>query len=160
MYKTQIDIPEKTRTSVIEILQKRLADSIDLQLQCKQAHWNVKGPAFIALHELFDKMTDEVEEYVDTLAERITQLGGIAEGVVDAVAKRTKIPPYNVAATDSHEHLIALSKSFAVYCKHVREGIDQCDELHDKDAADIFTEISRGADKSLWFLEAHLQGKI
>src|SRR5260370_507612 len=80
MFKTKNDIPEATRVKVVELLNARLADCIDLQTQIKQAHWNVKGPNFIALHELFDKINEEVEDYVDDIAERAAQLGGVAEG--------------------------------------------------------------------------------
>jgi starvation-inducible DNA-binding protein len=90
MYKTKIDLSEKTRRNVILILNDRLADAIDLQSQVKQAHWNVKGPNFIALHELFDKISDVVLEQIDEIAERVTSLGGTAEGTVAVAAKRTR----------------------------------------------------------------------
>src|SRR6476660_9131375 len=94
MYPTRNDLPESARTKLVELLNARLADAIDLQTQCKQAHWNVKGPEFIALHKLFDEVNEEVEDYVDLLAERIVQLGGIAEGTIGAVAKRTALIDY------------------------------------------------------------------
>jgi starvation-inducible DNA-binding protein len=73
-------LPEAIRVEVISLLNQRLAACIDLQLQCKQAHWNVKGPTFIALHELFDKIDEDVENYSDLLAERVVQLGGTPAG--------------------------------------------------------------------------------
>lgn len=156
MYKTRNDLPEATRTKVNEILAARLADSIDLQTQLKQAHWNVKGPNFIALHELFDKITEEVEDYVDDIAERIVQLGGTTAGTARQVARASSLPDYPSAVT-GHDHVEAVASVLAAYGQKVRHGIDQAAELRDADTADLFTEVSRGVDKWLWFVEAHLQ---
>lgn len=157
MHKTQNDLPEKTRTKVSDLLNARLADAIDLRGQAKHAHWNVKGPNFIALHKLFDDVADQLEEYIDEMAERITALGGLADGLVGSVAKRTQAPAYPAAIVSGREHVEAMSKSLAAFGKSVREAIDAADEWQDKDTADLFTEVSRGVDKYLWFVEAHLQ---
>lgn len=156
MYQTKNDIPEKTRSMLVELLNARLADSVDLMHQAKEAHWNVKGPSFIALHKLFDEIVDSAEEYMDLIAERVVQLGGAAEGTVQVVAQRTTLTPYPVAVSAQRDHVEALSSALAVYGKGARKAIDESDELGDKDTADIFTEISRGVDKYLWFVEAHL----
>jgi starvation-inducible DNA-binding protein len=157
LYATKNDLPEATRTKIIALCNARLADAVDLQTQVKQAHWNVKGPGFIALHELFDKINEDVEEYVDLTAERLVQLGGTAEGTARMVVKASKLPEYPAGIAAGHEHVDALSTVLAAYGKLARAAIDEADKLADKDTADIFTEISRGADKWLWFLEAHLQ---
>jgi starvation-inducible DNA-binding protein len=158
LYATKNDLPESTRTEAIALLNQRLADCIDLQTQCKQAHWNVKGPTFIALHKLFDEINEEVEEYVDLLAERVVQLGGVAEGTVGVVAGRTSLPDYPLALSRGSEHVAVLSDALAAFGRGARVGIDEMDELGDADSADILTEISRGVDKWLWFVEAHQQG--
>ncbi len=158
MIPTKNDLPEKTRVAVVELLQARLLDAVDLQTQTKQAHWNVKGPNFIALHELFDKVNEDVEEYVDELAERIVQLGGYAESGIRAVAKGTTLPEYP-RLTKGHDHVEALSNALAIFGKAVRAGIDAADHAGDKDTADLFTEISRGVDKWLWFVESHLRAE-
>jgi starvation-inducible DNA-binding protein len=159
MYKTKIDLSEKVRRNVIVILNDRLAEAIDLQSQVKQAHWNVKGPHFIALHELFDKISDAALEYIDDIAERITSLGGTAEGTVAVAAKRSKLKNYPLSITAGKDHLFYLSTQLAAFGKGVRTAIDDTDELGDKDTADLFTGISREVDKYLWFVEAHLQDK-
>src|SRR6202000_1948506 len=159
MYKTKIDIPEKLRRSVIVILNDRLADAIDLQSQVKQAHWNVKGPHFIALHELFDKISDAVLEQIDEIAERITSLGCTAEGTVAVAAKRSKLKNSPLSTTAGKDHLYYLSTQISVYGKAIRTAITDTDELGDADTADLFTGISRDVDKYLWFIEAHLQDK-
>ncbi|HKV98149.1 MAG TPA: DNA starvation/stationary phase protection protein Dps [Gammaproteobacteria bacterium] len=157
MYTTKNSFPEKSRTQAIGILQQNLADATDLMHQAKQAHWNVKGPSFIALHELFDKIADASAEYADLIAERIMQFGGSAEGTVRMAAKRSHLPEYPLNITQGREHVQALSQALANFGESVRHAIDQADELGDKDTADIFTEISRGVDKYLWFVEAHNQ---
>jgi starvation-inducible DNA-binding protein len=159
MYKTKIDLSEKTRRNIIVILNDRLSDAIDLQSQVKQAHWNVKGPHFIALHELFDKISDAMLEQVDEIAERITSLGGTAEGTVAVAARRSKLKNYPLSITSGRDHLLYLSTQLSVYGKSVRGGIDSTAELGDADTADLFTQLSRAIDKYLWFLEAHLQDK-
>ena len=156
MFNTRNDLPKTTRVKVIDLLDARLADAIDLQTQLKQAHWNVKGPNFIALHELFDKINEAVEDYVDDLAERAVQLGGTAHGTARQVAKRSSLPEFP-AVTDGRAHVEAVATVLAAFGKLARAGIDQADKLGDKDTADLFTEISRGTDKWLWFVEAHLQ---
>ena len=159
MFKTKNDLPEATRVKAVELLNARLADCIDLQTQTKQAHWNVKGPNFITLHELFDKINEEVEDYVDDIAERAVQLGGVAEGTARTVAKRSTLPEYPAKAADGRSHVEALSSALAVFGTSVRKGIDQANELGDLDTADLFTEVSRGIDKWLWFVEAHLHAE-
>jgi starvation-inducible DNA-binding protein len=159
MYPTKNDLPETSRSKLIELLNARLADAIDLQTQCKQAHWNVKGPNFIALHELFDKVNEDVEEYVDSIAERAVQLGGTAEGTARSVAKRSTLTEYPAKGANGRDHVEALSSALASFGHLARHAIDQSNELKDADTADLFTEISRGVDKWLWFVEAHLQAE-
>ncbi len=152
------DVPESTRGQVIDLLNQRLADAIDLELQSKQAHWNVKGPQFIALHKLFDEIHAAADEYVDLLAERIVQLGGVAEGITAIVAERSELPQYPINISSGEEHVWALSNALASFGERIRRAIDETDELGDTDATDICTEISRGVDKWLWFVEAHADG--
>ncbi|WP_293895144.1 DNA starvation/stationary phase protection protein Dps [Flavobacterium sp.] len=151
------DLPERVRMEVAALLQDRLADCIDLKLQAKQAHWNVKGPNFIALHELFDEIAEETEAYVDLIAERIVQFGGVAEGTVRAVAARSSMPEYPLATIHWHKHVEELSHALAYFGELARQAIERATKLADADTADIFTEISRGIDKYLWMVEAHLQ---
>ena len=157
MYETRNDLSKKTRQQVIELMNSRLADAIDLKTQTKQAHWNVKGPSFIALHELFDQIAASVEEYGDLIAERVVQLGGKAAGTARIVAQRSSLEEYPAEIGDESEHVEALANALAAFGKTCRQAIDLTSELGDADAADIFTEISRGIDKYLWFVEAHGQ---
>jgi starvation-inducible DNA-binding protein len=159
MFKTKNDLSESIRFKAIELLNDRLADCKDLQTQVKQGHWNVKGPNFISLHLLFDKINDDVEEYVDEIAERAVQLGGVAEGTARMVARRSSLAEYPASAVDGRSHVEALSSALAAFGAAARKAIDQSNDLGDLDTADLFTEVSRGIDKWLWFVEAHLQAE-
>src|SRR5260370_19152400 len=128
-YQTLNDLPATTRDQVIDLLNERLADAIDLQLQSKQAHWNVKGPQFIALHKLFDEINEAVEEYVDLLAERVAQLGGIAEGTGAIIAERSELPQYPINISTGHEHRWALSNALATLRQRARRATHATDEL-------------------------------
>jgi starvation-inducible DNA-binding protein len=157
--KTVNDVPSNAKTVAIRLLNARLADSIDLALLTKQAHWNIKGPDFIALHLMIDGFRTELDEHVDTMAERVVQLGGTALGTTQEVGKATTLAPYPTDIHTSKAHLAALIERYGKVAKAVRAGIDEADEAGDADTADIFTAYSRALDKSLWFLEAHVQEK-
>ncbi len=158
MYQSHLDLSPHVRKGVIALLQARLSDSIDLEAQMKQAHWNVKGKDFFQLHLLFDKIHDEVEEFVDLLAERITTLGGIADGRVQTTAKNTQLYEYSLETVGGEAHLKAIAAALAQFGKAVRADIARAADIGDAGSADIFTEISRETDKQLWFVEAHLAG--
>lgn len=157
MYSTKNDLPESVRTKMVDLLDARLADAIDLKTQMKQAHWNVKGHAFIALHELFDKIATDAERYSDDIAERAVQLGGKVHGTARMVAKTSALPEYMADSGSPREHIEAVSTVLESFGKSVRTAIGLSNELADLGAADLFTEISRGVDKWLWFVEAHQQ---
>lgn len=157
MYPTKNTLPEKVRTQIAGLLQEHLSNSIDLVTQAKQAHWNVKGPDFISLHGLFDKIAEDSEKYIDLVAERIVQLGGIAEGTLKTAAKRSQLPEYPLTISAGHDHVKALAHTLASYGEGIRNAIGSADELADWDTADILTEISRDVDKNLWLVEAHVQ---
>src|SRR2546427_1732199 len=157
MYETENDIPQARRAQLTALMNQRLADAVDLQMQMKQAHWNVKGPHFIGLHELFDQIDEAVEGYVDLIAERIVQLGGVAGGTVRVAAERSRLEEYPLDIADGQAAVEAVAKALSTFGQEARKTIDLADELGDADTADIFTEISRGIDKWLWFVEAHSQ---
>jgi starvation-inducible DNA-binding protein len=158
-YQTSNDLSESVRARVIDLLNQRLADAVDLQTQAKQAHWNVKGPHFIALHRLFDEIHGAVVEYGDLLAERVVQLGGIAGGTARVVAERSELPEYPHAIAGGAEHVNALASALAEFGASVRRAIGETGDWDDQVSADICTEVSRGVDKWLWFVEAHVQSR-
>ena len=156
-HRTKNDLPDNAKKVAIELLNARLADGIDLALLTKQAHWNLKGPQFIAVHEMLDGFRKQIDVHVDTIAERVAQLGGTALGTTQAVAKSTTLPPYPTDIYAVKDHLHALIEHYGAVANAVRKSIDEADEAGDPDTADIFTQVSRDLDKSLWFLEAHVQ---
>ena len=155
MFPTKNDLPEKRRSELNALLNQRLASAVDLQTQMKQAHWNVKGPSFIGLHELFDRVDEAVESYVDKIAERIVQLGGIAEGTARVAAARSQLEEYPLALSDGLAHVEAVARALSGFGQQARQSISEAAKLDDAGTADLFTEISRGMDQWLWFVEAH-----
>ena len=152
-----IALKANAKSAVIEILNAWLADAIDLALITKQAHWNLKGPNFIAVHEMLDPMRAAIDLHVDVIAERIAQLDGIALGTSQVVSKATTLDAYPTDIRKVPDHLAALAERFAALANQVREDIDATDEAGDADAADILTAFSRELDKDLWFIKSHLE---
>lgn len=157
LFATRNDLPAAVREKTIALLNQQLADTFDLYSQTKQAHWNVKGLQFFQLHELFDKLAEQVEDHVDSLAERATSLGGAALGTARMAAAASRLPEYPTEATTCTQHLEAVTARYAAVAATTRSAIDTASQLGDADTADLFTEISRGLDKALWFLESHIQ---
>jgi starvation-inducible DNA-binding protein len=157
MHKTSIDLPSNTRTSVIQVLNSRLADLTDLKLAVKHAHWNVKGPSFIGLHKMFDEFSAELDTHIDAVAERVTALGGTAQGTLAETVKASSQPAFPTDVVDGMKVVRAVAEGYAAAAKKVRDGIDEADEAGDAGTADLLTDVSRVLDERLWFLEAHLQ---
>ncbi len=156
-YQTHNDLSSNAKSISIGVLNDRLADAIDLALLTKQAHWNIKGPQFIALHEMIDGFRTELDGHIDTMAERVVQLGGTALGTTQVVAHSTTLAPYPTDIYAANDHLVALVERYEKVASAVRGAIDKTDDAGDVDTADLFTAFSRALDKNLWFLEAHLQ---
>lgn len=156
---TSNDLPASTRQEMIQLLNTQLADTFDLFSQTKQAHWNVKGMQFYQLHELYDELAAELLAYVDLIAERAVILGGSATGTARMAAANTRLEEFSSGPISSPDSVDALVKRYAAVAESTRKAIDTADKAGDMDTADLFTEVSRGLDKSLWFLEAHLQEK-
>ncbi len=159
MHKTHNTLPEEIRIQSVELLNLNLAAAIDLHAQMKQAHWNVRGPGFIAIHELFDRVSAQVEDFSDLIAERAAGLGGTANGTIQTAVKHSYLIPYPLGIADELQHLFAVSGALAGFGEKIREAIEQSASIDDPTTADMFTEISRGIDQQLWFVESHLTPK-
>jgi starvation-inducible DNA-binding protein len=154
---TRIDISEATRKSMVALLNQQLADTIDLDTQIKQEHWNVKGMHFIPLHRLFNELAEDFSRYADMIAERATALGGRAEGTARIAAANSRLEELPIELTDGKDFLTAMADRFAEYAASTRSAIGSSADWNDATTSDLFTEISREVDKSLWFIESHLQ---
>lgn len=157
MFPTRNDLDPAIREHMVLLLNQQLADTFDLYSQTKQAHWNVKGPEFYQLHELFDDLAELIEEHVDTIAERVTALGGVATGTVRMAAAASRLPDYPLDGIASLQSVEELAARYAQLAASTRQGINIATENGDADTADLLTEVSRTLDKALWFLEAHFQ---
>lgn len=155
-FPSSVGVPESNRQALIALLNQRLADSTDLRTQVKWAHWNVKGLHFIQLHELFDSIASHLEEQTDSIAERITTLGGVANGTAREVASRSGLKEADLTASDGPSMLRFLVHNVAHHANALREAVQESDDLNDAITADLFTQVTRELDKDLWFLEAHL----
>lgn len=156
MISTRNNLPEDVRVTEVNLLNQRLADTIDLVYQAKQAHWNVKGMEFRSLHKLFDEVAETIDKYADIFAERLVQLGGVTDGTIQAVTRNTSMSEYPVDLLDGQEHLRTICERVARYGKSVREAIHTCANLGDDVTADIFTDAAKDTDELLWMLESHL----
>ncbi len=156
---TRNDLPANVRTQMITLLNESLADTADLYSQTKQAHWNVKGPEFYQLHQLFDELAESIEGFVDLIAERVTALGGFAQGTVRMAAAGSRLPEYPTELRRGLQHVEALAERYAQYGAAIREGIDRSAKAGDMGTSDLLTEIVRTIDKQLWFLDAHGQSE-
>ncbi|WP_442505436.1 DNA starvation/stationary phase protection protein Dps [Novipirellula sp. SH528] len=155
---TRIDIAQATRESMVDLLNQQLADTFDLYSQVKQAHWNVKGMKFMSLHLLFDQLAANFIRYADDIAERATALGGLAKGTARMASENSHIEELPSEMTDGKEFVIAMADRFAAYGASSRAAIKRAEDENDAVTADLFTEITREVNKSLYFLESHLQG--
>ncbi|HWQ84725.1 MAG TPA: DNA starvation/stationary phase protection protein Dps [Anaerolineales bacterium] len=155
--KTSHDLPRDTREKMIRLLNTQLADTFDLFSQTKQAHWNVKGMQFYTLHELYDELAEGLLGYVDVIAERAVILGGAATGTVRMAASSSRLDEFSAEPINSQGSIEELVKRYAALAATTRKGIDTADEAGDMDTSDLLIDVSRFLDKSLWFLEAHIQ---
>ena len=156
LYSVRIDIPPEIRLYVIQLLQQTLACTVDLRSQIKQACWNVKGHDLVLLHALFATMATELDAHTDLVAERLVVLGGVARGTARTAATHSTLPEYPGAIMDGDAHVRALTECFASYATALRADIAYATEVEDAGSAALYTDISRGVDKRLGFLEAYL----
>lgn len=154
---TKNDLESDVRRQVVEMLSARVADAIDLTYQVRTAHFNVKGPSFGALHELFDKIYEFTDEAVDIMAERAVQLGGQMRTTIRNAAAMSKLDEYPTDLKAGLDHCEAVSDRLAAFGKLIRDDVEKAEDAGDKDTSDMLIDISREIDKFLWMVEAHIQ---
>lgn len=157
LHSSKNPLAENVRGSMVALLQKHLGTAVDITYQTKQAHWNVKGMNFIAVHKLFDELHEQTEGYVDEIAERLTALGGQAHGTIQAAAENSVLEPYPLDLVKSEDHLKRLADSYSRWSAEVEKGIEEASEAGDPLTEDLLTQVGRGLGISLYFLESHFQ---
>lgn len=155
-FPSHVSLPDQTKAKLCASGNTVLASTLDLYSQVKQAHWNIKGPQFFARHELFDKLALRLVSVSDDVAERIATLGGYAEGTTRMAGSASELPEYDSNASDGRAHIRALVERYATYTKLLRRSLDEADDIGDPVTADLYTEVTRGAELDMWFLESHL----
>jgi starvation-inducible DNA-binding protein len=157
---TKNDIAQATRKKVASLLVQHVADGLDLHSQSKHAHWNVRGPHFLSIHKLLDRVAEAVEEHVDEMAYRAVQLGASVPGTIHAAVEISSLRRYPVMAfADALNHLAAVADTLADFGSKIRASIDATSEAGDADTSDLLTGVSRSVDKLLWMTESHLDEK-
>lgn len=160
MNTTRNTLPGATRRKSVKLLNDAVADLFDLYARTKQAHWNLRGSSFFALHKLLDEFAAAVLKHLDEAAERATALGGVVEGTLRETVKRSQLKRKEEPASVSGQRdwLLELADVHAACGEHIRAAIKEVTDEEDFGTADLLTDILRALDKQLWILEAHLGG--
>ena len=157
MYETENDVSEPRRSELNALMNQRLADAVDLQMQLKQAHWNVKGPHFIGLHELFDQIDEAVESYVDLIAERIQLLGGVSIAMAHDVAELTKIPRPPKGREEVPVQISRLLEAHELVLAECRMAADRANDTGDQGTNDLLiSDVVRTNELQAWFVAEHV----
>ncbi|MGR3625652.1 MAG: DNA starvation/stationary phase protection protein Dps [Limimaricola sp.] len=149
------ELNQDVRTQMVDLLNKNLVNMVALTLAVKQAHWNLKGPGFIGVHELLDQAADRLREGADLMAERAVILGGFARGTVEVAAEKAQMDAYPVEITDIKQHVEELKSRYMFVGGEIRKAMEEAGDAGDEDTADLFTEVSRTIDKDAWFIGAN-----
>lgn len=152
--KTANDTPAKQKKDTVKILNHLLAEFLDLALITKQAHWNLRGPAFIAVHEMLDPFNDKLLDYADTIAERIVQLGAVPYGTAQMIVHGSELAEYPTNIVTIEDHLEEVHDRYAIVANTVRKIVEE--QLADQGTLNFLTDASNDLDKYLWFIEAHM----
>lgn len=157
VFQTANFLPAQVRSTSVDVCNQVLADAVVVHAQLKGAHWNVRGPDFYQLHELFDDLAESLEPHADEIAERVTALGGVARGSVRQAAQSSTLPPLPEQAVDGRQLLRHVAQALAAFDATLYQGMETVEQTGDLDTVDLLNEVSRDVSKSLWFVEAHLQ---
>ena len=157
MYPNRVALSDDIKKQVVQVMQERLAEATDMHSQAKFAHWNVKGDNFYQLHLVFDHVAKVIGKQVDPIAERLTQLGGVANGTIRQAACVSRIPEYPVETIAGMDHVRALADSLGHYCQDLREASEKIDDIGDEPTSDFFKQLVVEAEEQLYFLESHLE---
>jgi starvation-inducible DNA-binding protein len=158
MHTSPSPLPIEARTAVARALDASLADGLDLHMQIKVAHWNVKGPHFAALHPLFETFAVALAAHDDAIAERAVTLGAQVHGTARHVASTSRLPDYPAETTRGLDHVRLLAERVETYLQGVRAARGVAEAHRDTDTVDLLTAVISDFEKNAWFLRASLEG--
>lgn len=150
------ELPAPTRSEVTGMLSRLLVETLDVALCARHAHWNVRGPDFLLLHDLMDHIGTELDDQADRLAKRIRALGGTVRGTAHTIATESSFKPYPVEVAEGQDHLEALALRLGLLSAEARLSIYECSGGLDPVTADVLVRVNSAIDDVLWSVESHL----
>jgi starvation-inducible DNA-binding protein len=155
--KANIGITEQNKQSVAVELSKILADEYVLSAKTKNAHWNLESKDFYEKHKLFESQYLQLDEIIDSVAERIRMLGHYAPGTLGSFLGLTRLSEMNREKNDSQGFIHELLEDHEIVIMNLRENIDKfSDKYHDAGSCDFITGLMEAHEKMAWFLRAHV----
>ncbi len=158
--RANIGLSDAELAGSIRVLNRVLANESVLAAKTKKFHWDVVGPQFMTLHELWDDQYEKLAEYQDRVAERVRTLGGFPVGTLAGFLRHTTLDEYPGDVPSATEAIAKLLQDHEHVVRDLREGIDECEEAHgDKGTADFLTGMMQEHEKMAWMLRSFLQGE-
>jgi starvation-inducible DNA-binding protein len=159
MFRSPSQLPEQSRTTIVDELNARLCDCWDLFSQCRVACWNVKGVQFSAFHPMFNNFSQHLYRFTDCLGDRLVTLGGLTRCTTRYAAKSSIIPEYPQDTVRDIDHVRLLAERFDKLLVGLKATRDTSIKLNDQDTAILCSEIIRECEHDCSFLLAHLDAQ-
>jgi starvation-inducible DNA-binding protein len=160
MQKINIGLTEKQRQGVIDLLNCDLADAYLLLIKTKKYHWDVVGPQFRTLHELWEEHYEALTQNIDQIAERVRTLGGYPLGTAEGFLKAATIKEDAGNVPAATEMVRTLMEDHEQVVRNLREHVDQCgEEFHDEGTADFLTGLMEEHEEMAWMLRSFIEGE-
>ncbi len=159
MRKINIGLTDQQREGVIDALNCDLSNTYLLLVKTRKYHWDVVGPQFRSLHELWQEQYEALAENVDAIAERVRMLGGYPVGTVEGFLKMTSIKEHPGDLPTSTQMVARLADDHEQIIRSLREHIDKCEELHDQGTMDFLTGLMEEHEEMAWMLRSFIEGE-
>lgn len=154
LMETKNVLPEGARVVVAEALEQLVYDTVDFWSQMKTAHWNLRGPRFLELHQFFDLLAQRLEKAADKISERAVQLGCHAQGTVRESAKCSRMPDFGQKLYDEKAAVPGLIRRYGIYTEWLKQATEVAFKEGDQVTANMLITMMEKFDKDLWMLEA------
>ncbi|MBD1910107.1 MULTISPECIES: Dps family protein [unclassified Leptolyngbya] len=154
-----IGLTEEQRRGVVNLLNQNLANAYLLLIKTKKYHWDVVGPQFRSLHELWEEHYQALTESIDSIAERVRMLGGYPLGTAQGFLSAASIQEHEGEVPSASGMVQNLVEDHELIIRTMRENIDQCsDEFHDEGTADFLTGLMEQHEEMAWMLRSFIEG--